>query len=57
MALVKFFIFNLIIRFFCMLERRCVNHDILIPRGHKSASSKEYVFLTSYKKPNIFINY
>ena len=57
MALVKFFIFNLIIRFFCMLERGCVNHDILMPRGHKSASSKEYVFLTSYKKPNIFTNY
>ncbi|MDD7305329.1 MAG: hypothetical protein PUG67_01930 [Peptoniphilaceae bacterium] len=56
MVLVKYFIYNLRIRFYSIKERRGVNHDLIMPREYRKTSCKEYVFLSTYtKKSNIFI--
>ncbi|MGO3017614.1 MAG: hypothetical protein ACTIH2_00540 [Anaerococcus sp.] len=56
MALIKFFINSLIIRFYSMLQRRCVNHDIVALGRYRLTFYKEYVFPLSFiKKLNIFL--
>lgn len=58
MALIKFFIYSLIMRFYSILQRRCVNHDIIVLGRHRSTFSKEYVFLSFFiKNSNILLSY
>lgn len=46
MALINFLIKNIIMNFDCMLQRRCVNHDIVMSTRHRRIPSGEYVFLS-----------
>lgn len=56
MALIKFFICNLIIRFFSMLERRSVNDGIFISNAYRQNPNMEYVFPSFYSKKQIFLS-
>lgn len=56
MAVIKFFLYNLIIKYYCLLQRRCVDHDIVMSGRHRSTLSREYVFLSSFIKNKIFLS-